>query len=98
MAVDKAVLAAIKAKFDVHGFSHQEWTGLNDDLYVRWMVESAEGSRAVSNSLNTEILEYVLHRDRAVNPNLSVEACPFLSVDKRNELIAKYHRPTPTTE
>jgi hypothetical protein len=104
MAVDQAVLAAIKAKFDVNGFSHQTWTGLSDELYVRWMVDSAEGTRPVSNQLNTEILEYALNRDKAINPNLSVEACPFLTPEKRAELITKYGQahidppPPPPTE
>jgi hypothetical protein len=93
MAVDQAVLTALREKYDVHGFSHQAWTGLTDDLYVRWMVESAEGTRPVTNQLNTEILEYVLHRDRAINPNLSPEACPFLTDDKRAELAARYVKP-----
>ena len=72
-------------KFDVVA-----WSGLTQDLYDRWKNATDNGTRPVPNALQTEILEFVLKRDRAISPNLSAQACPYLTDEKRAELLAKY--------
>jgi hypothetical protein len=64
------------------------------ELLERWKQESANFTRPISAALNTEMLEFALKRDRAINPNL--DQYTFLTPQKREEIRLRHYRATPS--
>jgi hypothetical protein len=67
------------------------YSGYPRELWERYKRETDNGAHQASDAIQTEMLEFALRRDRAVNPNLS--AYTFLTPEKRAELTAKYAKP-----